>query len=285
MHKPFTSSLYLSDPSFLILQEALTNTQYKNKIPSPCHHRLGSHGSPVKCIGIPGLPQVESQALFRTALRLSERFSLPALPYKLDALEPHISKRTLEHHYGKHHQAYVNKLNALLHWCSSFVFAETHALALELVSQSSCVLLSRRMGLQAAQVWNHSFYFNCLGPRDEDTSSPLGPTLKRIERDFGSLENFKNEFKEKVLGHFGSGWVWLVYNTSNDKLEFLEGHDAQCPLSIAPRCSPLLCCDVWEHAYYLDTQHDRAKYFENFWSVINWHFVNEQFMNNLLETY
>ncbi|XP_026192666.1 uncharacterized protein LOC34622923 [Cyclospora cayetanensis] len=215
-------------------------------------------------------------ALFRTALRLSERFSLPALPYKLDALEPHISKRTLEHHYGKHHQAYVNKLNALVKDSEN----PAHMKIESIIKTEKGPIYN-----QAAQVWNHSFYFNCLGPRDEDTSSPLGPTLKRIERDFGSLENFKNEFKEKVLGHFGSGWVWLVYNTSNDKLEFLEGHDAQCPLSIAPRCSPLLCCDVWEHAYYLDTQHDRAKYFENFWSVINWHFVNEQFMNNLLETY
>ena len=79
--------------------------------------------------------------------------------------------------------------------------------------------------------------------------------------------------------------MWLVYNTSNDKLELIEGHDALCPLSFAPRCSPLLCCDVWEHAYYLDTQNDRGTYFENFWHVINWHWVNEQFMNNLLETY
>lgn len=138
---------------------------------------------------------------------------------------------------------------------------------------------------QAAQVWNHTFYFNCLAPPTSETSSPIGPTLKKITEDFGSVENLKNEMKNKVLNHFGSGWVWLVYNTGNNKLELVEGHDAVCPISSAPRSSPLLCCDVWEHAYYLDTQHDRSQYFENFWKVINWHFVNEQLMNNMLENY
>lgn len=215
-------------------------------------------------------------AFRRAVLRLSEKFSLPALPYKMDALEPHISAKTLEFHYGKHHQGYVNKLNALVKDSDNPIH-----LKLETIIKNEKGAIYN----QAAQIWNHNFYFRCLGPPSPDTSSPIGPTLKRIEKDFGSLENLKKQFKEKVLGHFGSGWIWLVYNTSNDKLELLEGHDGLCPLSFAPRCAPLMCCDVWEHAYYLDTQHDRGTYFENFWKVLNWHYVNEQFMNNLLETY
>lgn len=215
-------------------------------------------------------------ALRRTFLRLSEKFKLPALPYKVDALEPHISARTLEFHHGKHHQAYVNNLNALVKDSTNPVHEQLESI----IKNEKGAIYN-----QAAQVWNHTFYFNCLGPRSEETSSPLGPSLKRINRDFGSVDNLKQQFKEKVMKHFGSGWVWLVYNTSNDKLELIEGHDALCPLSFATRCAPLLCCDVWEHAFYLDTQNDKAAYFENFWKVINWHWVNEQFMNNLLETY
>lgn len=213
---------------------------------------------------------------FRRALvRLSERFTLPPLPYGKNALEPHISAKTLEFHHDKHHQTYVTKLNALVDESNP-----AHKKLETIIKNEKGPIYN-----QAAQVWNHNFYFQCLAPPDEETSSPIGPTLKRIKRDFGSLEEFKKQFKEKVLNHFGSGWIWLVYNTSSDKLEIIEGHDAVCPLSVSPRSSPLLCCDVWEHAYYLDTQHDRAKYFENFWSVINWYFVNEQLMNNLLETY
>ncbi|KAL8439102.1 hypothetical protein Efla_003149 [Eimeria flavescens] len=215
-------------------------------------------------------------ALYRAILRLGPKFKLPPLPYNLDALEPHISAKTLECHHGKHHQTYVNKLNDLVKDSDD----PKHSKLESIIKFEKGPVYN-----QAAQIWNHNFYFQCLGTPTPDTDSPIGPTQKRIDRDFGSLENFKKQFKEKVLGHFGSGWVWLVYNTSNDKLELVEGHDAQCPLSFAPRSSPLLCCDVWEHAYYLDTQHDRATYFENFWKVINWHFVNEQFMNNLLETY
>jgi len=189
-------------------------------------------------------------------------FTLPALPYAKNALEPHISAETLDYHYGKHHQTYVDKLNGMVEG------TEHAGQSLEQIIRNS----SGGLFNNAAQVWNHSFYWNCLSPNGG--GKPEGALADAIDRDFGSFENFKTKFSESAVGNFGSGWTWLVKNTDGS-LALVNTDDAQTPLTGSAK--PLLTCDVWEHAYYIDYRNARPKYVEAFWNLVNWDFVAEQF--------
>ncbi len=187
---------------------------------------------------------------------------LPALPYSLDALMPYISKETLEYHYGKHHKAYVDKLNHLLPGSG------LEDLSLEKIIKAAKGPLFNN----AAQVWNHTFYWHCLSP--DGGGQPTGPLLSEIDQTFGSFDAFKEQFSQVAAGHFASGWAWLV-KTAEGALEIYSTPNAETPLT--QNKTPLLTCDVWEHAYYIDTRNDRAKYIQNFWSLVNWEFVTQNF--------
>jgi Fe-Mn family superoxide dismutase len=185
-------------------------------------------------------------------------FELPKLPYALNALAPHISEETLQYHYGKHHQAYVNKLNTLIE-NTEFQNASLE----EIILKSSGPIFNN-----AAQVWNHTFYWNCMSPNGG--GEPTGELLDAINDSFGSFAEFKEKMSAASVNQFGSGWGWLaknkdgslvVYGTSNAENPMVKDQVA------------LLTCDVWEHAYYIDTRNDRPKYVENFWKVVNWDFV------------
>ncbi len=187
-------------------------------------------------------------------------FSLPELPYSKDALAPHISTETLEFHYGKHHQGYVNKLNAAVEGTD---MAEK---SLEEIVKSA----SGGVFNNAAQVWNHTFYWHSLSPNGG--GEPTGDIKAAIEKDFGGFDKFKEEFNKKAAGQFGSGWAWLV-KTPQGKLEIATTANADTPLTTDNKA--LLTCDVWEHAYYIDYRNDRAKYLEHFWNLVNWDFANK----------
>lgn len=189
-------------------------------------------------------------------------FQLPELPYALDALAPHMSKETLEFHYGKHHKTYVDKLNALVE-----SKPESKMPLEELIMTSSGPVFNN-----AAQIWNHTFFWNGLSPKSQGT--PKGALLKAIERDFGSLDEFKAEFTEKAIGLFGSGWAWLVKN-GDQRLSILQTSNADLPMKHGVKA--LLTCDVWEHAYYIDYRNARPKFLEAFWSLANWEFVEKNF--------
>jgi Fe-Mn family superoxide dismutase len=185
---------------------------------------------------------------------------LPKLPYEKNALEPHISAETLEFHYGKHHNAYVTKLNAAL---------DGHALAgasLEDIVKKS----DGGMFNNAAQVWNHTFYWNSLSPNGG--GEPKGAIADAINKDFGSFDKFKEAFSAQAGGVFGSGWAWLV--KKGDKLEIMQTSNAGCPITESG-VTPLLTCDVWEHAYYIDYRNARPDYINAWWNLVNWDFANE----------
>lgn len=183
---------------------------------------------------------------------------LPALPFAKDALSPYVSAETLEYHYGKHHQAYVNNLNQLI---PGTKYAN---LPLEDIVRSS----EGKLFNNAAQVWNHIFYWHCLCPNA--AGKPAVALLQDIERGFGSFEQFQKQFTEMAVGLFGSGWAWLV-QTPNGTLELRATSNAATPLTTQDE--PLLACDVWEHAYYIDYRNARPKYVEAFWKVANWDFA------------
>lgn len=187
-------------------------------------------------------------------------FELPKLPYEMDALEPYISKETLEYHYGKHHQTYVNNLNNLISW------TELEWKTLEEVIKSSEGWVFNN----SAQVWNHTFYWNCMAPNAG--WEPKGEVLELINRDFWDFETFKEKFSTSAATNFGSGWTWLV-KTPEGKLEIVNTSNASTV--ITTENTPLMVIDVWEHAYYIDTRNARPKYIENFWALVNWDFVNE----------
>lgn len=183
---------------------------------------------------------------------------LPALSYSMEALEPIISRETLEYHYGKHHQTYVTNLNNLIR---NTEFADMSLE--ELVMKSSGGIFNN-----AAQVYNHSFYWNCLAP--DAGGEPKGKLAEEINHTFGSYPEFKEKFTQKAITTFGSGWVWLVKNMDG-KLEIVSTSNAGNPLTDGKQ--PLLTCDVWEHAYYIDYRNARPKYIEKYWDLINWDFV------------
>lgn len=185
-------------------------------------------------------------------------FELPKLPYEMNALEPHISKETLEYHYGKHHQAYVNNLNKLIEGTDNI-----NKTLEEIIKTASGGLFNN-----AAQTWNHTFYWNCLSPNGG--GKPSGALLDAIVKQFGSFETFKENFTQTAAKTFGSGWAWLV-KSDKGELEILSTSNAGNPLT--ENKIPLLTCDVWEHAYYIDYRNARPKYLENFWNLVNWAFV------------
>ncbi|AIT62637.1 superoxide dismutase [Coxiella burnetii] len=189
-------------------------------------------------------------------------FELPDLPYKLNALEPHISQETLEYHHGKHHRAYVNKLNKLIEGTPF----EKEPLE-EIIRKSDGGIFNN-----AAQHWNHTFYWHCMSP--DGGGDPSGELASAIDKTFGSLEKLKALFTDSANNHFGSGWAWLVKD-NNGKLEVLSTVNARNPMTEGKK--PLMTCDVWEHAYYIDTRNDRPKYVNNFWQVVNWDFVMKNF--------
>lgn len=188
-------------------------------------------------------------------------FSLPALPYALDALEPYMSKETLEFHHGKHHKTYVDNLNKFAEKDPSLRKHDLHAL-IELAPAGPVFN-------NVAQIWNHTFFWNSLTPNSG--GKPVGKLLSLIERDFGSFEAFKEKFTAVATGHFASGWAWLV-QTNDSTLKIVDTHDAGNPLRDGLG-TPLLTCDMWEHAYYIDHRNARPKYMESFWKLANWNFA------------
>ncbi len=191
-------------------------------------------------------------------------FELVKLPYAMDALQPYLSKETLEYHYGKHHQAYVNNLNNLIK------DTEFASLTLEeIIMKASGPLFNN-----AAQDWNHTFYWYCLTPKS--VGEPSGKLADAIKKKFGSFAEFKKLFTESGTKLFGSGWTWLAKD-SKGELEIINESNAGLPLKANKKA--LLTCDVWEHAYYIDYRNARPKYLDNFWNIVNWDFVAEQFGN------
>ena len=191
-------------------------------------------------------------------------FELPNLPYPLNALEPHISQETLEYHHGKHHKAYVDKLNELIKGI------EFEKKSLEYIIRKS----DGKIFNNAAQHWNHTFYWHCIGP--DGNRKPSSELVSAFNAEFGSLEKFKEIFTDSINNHFGSGWTWLVRN-KNWKLEVLSTANACNPITDDKK--PILTCDIWEHAYYIDVRNDRLKYVNNFWQVVNWDFVLRNFQS------
>ncbi len=182
-------------------------------------------------------------------------FDLPDLPFAANALEPIISAETIEYHYGKHHRAYVDNLNRMV------AGSEWESRSLEdLIRQADGAIFNN-----AAQVWNHTFYWDALIPGGGGT--PTGELAERIRAEFGSFDEFKTAFSAAAVGHFGSGWAWLV-RRSGGELAITSTANADCPLRMG--ANPLLTCDVWEHAYYIDYRNARPAYVEKYWSLVNW---------------
>ncbi len=187
-------------------------------------------------------------------------FQKIALPYPKDALAPYISEETMSYHYEKHHQAYADKLNQLI---ENTDFAAKNIV--DIVKNSNWALYNN-----AAQFWNHNFFWNCLSPKHDQV--PSGKLAELIDQNFGSFASFKEQFISSAVGNFGSGWTWLVLNQEG-KLEILNMSNAQNPLHLPVKI--LLGVDVREHAYYIDTRNNRGAYLENFFHVINWDFIAE----------
>ena len=188
---------------------------------------------------------------------------LPELPYAMDALQPHISEETLEYHYGKHHKTYVDKLNGLLEGTP-----DADKTLEEVIKSSSGGVFNN-----AAQIWNHTFYWNCLSPNGGGAAS--GAVADAINAAFGSFDKFKEEFTNSAVNNFGSGWTWLV-KKSDGTVAIVNTSNAETPLTDSS-VTPLMTCDVWEHAYYIDYRNARPKYMEAFWALVNWDFVNQNF--------
>ncbi|QGH63997.1 superoxide dismutase [Fe] [Serratia proteamaculans] len=187
-------------------------------------------------------------------------FELPALPYEKNALEPHISAETLEYHYGKHHNAYVVNLNNLLKG------SKFEGLSLEEIVKAS----DGGIFNNAAQVWNHTFYWHCLSP--QGGGEPEGKLAAAINQAFGSFAEFKQQFSDAAVKNFGAGWTWLVKKPGG-LLAIVNTSNAATPLTGDDK--PLLTVDVWEHAYYIDYRNARPAYLENFWALVNWAFVEK----------
>lgn len=186
-------------------------------------------------------------------------FELPKLPYEYNALEPYISAQTLGFHYDKHHAAYLTKLNAAI---------EAQGLSYDSLESLIADHNSGPVFNNAGQVWNHTFYWNSMSPTKQ---SPNADLTNLIQSSFGSFESFKEQFVNIALSTFGSGWVWLVQDEG--KLQLMSTSNADSPLSLNAG-KALFTCDVWEHAYYLDTQNDRAAYANKFLNLINWQFAS-----------
>jgi Fe-Mn family superoxide dismutase len=180
----------------------------------------------------------------------------------MDALQPHISKETLEYHYGKHHQQYVDTLNDLI------AGTEFESMPLEEIVRKSKGAIFNNAG----QAWNHAFYWNCLSPTGG--GRPVGKLAAAIDGKFGSFDEFRKQFSKAAVGAFGSGWAWLVKN-ADGSVGIKSTSNAGTPLTTDRR--PLLTCDVWEHAYYIDYRNRRPDYVAAFWNIVNWDFAAEHF--------
>ena len=186
--------------------------------------------------------------------------TLPELPYALDALQPHISKETLEFHYGKHHAGYVAKLNPMIEG-TDLANADLETI----VKNSKDGLFNN-----AAQIWDHTFYWNCLSPNGGGEAT--GDIAAAINTSFGSFDAFKEQFTASAVGNFGSSWTWLVKN-GDGSLEIVNTSNAATPLT--GNATPLLTLDLWEHAYYIDYRNARPAYIDAFWALVNWDFANQ----------
>lgn len=187
-------------------------------------------------------------------------FELPPLPYPKDALNPHMSAETLEYHHDKHHKTYVDNLNKMV-------------VGTEFEKSDLVDIMKRATGPiynNGAQVWNHTFFWNCMAPKAG--GEPKGDVADALTRDFGSFQQFKEKFSEASIKQFGSGWGWLVKNKSG-KLEIMSTSNAVNPITEGH--TPLLTCDVWEHAYYIDYRNKRPDFLAAFWNLVNWNFVGE----------
>jgi superoxide dismutase, Fe-Mn family len=204
-------------------------------------------------------------ALIRTATQEegTVKHELPPLPYAMDALQPHISKETLEFHHGKHHQTYVNNLNNLIPGTEF----ENSSLE-DIVTKAPAGPIFNN----AAQVWNHTFYWNSMKPNGG--GAPKGTLADAINKAFGSVDNFKKEFAAKAAGNFGSGWTWLV-KKDDGSVSIENTSNAGNPMTSGQK--PLLTCDVWEHAYYIDYRNARPAYLEAWWNLVNWDFAEKNF--------
>lgn len=190
-------------------------------------------------------------------------FKLPELPYAANALEPVISEKTISFHYGKHHQAYVNNVNNLIEG-TEFENASLE----EIIQKADGGIFNN-----GAQVWNHTFYFMQFSP--DGKKEPMGELKAAIDAKFGSFDAFKEAFSKAAATLFGSGWAWLVVNAANE-LEIVQTSNAGNPMR--DEMKPLLTCDVWEHAYYLDKQNARPKYIEEFWTILDWEVISKRFV-------
>jgi Fe-Mn family superoxide dismutase len=190
---------------------------------------------------------------------------LPELPYDRKALEPHISAETIDFHYGKHHQAYVNNINNLV-----------PATEYETMSLKEIILKAPAGGIfnNAAQIWNHTFYWNSLNPKGGDP--PAGVLRKALDDAFGSFDEFKKKFIQSATTLFGSGWVWLV-KKPDGSVAIENTKDAGNPMTSG--LTPLLTCDVWEHAYYIDYRNARPSYLDHYWQIMNWEFAAKNLEN------
>jgi Fe-Mn family superoxide dismutase len=189
--------------------------------------------------------------------------TLPELPYAMNALEPHISQETLEFHYGKHHATYVAKLGPLIEGTDL-----ADASLEEIVKSSKGPVFNN-----AAQIWNHTFYWNCLAPNAGGDAN--GAIADAITAAFGSFSAFKEQFNNSAVNNFGSSWTWLV-KTADGSLAIVNTSNAATPLTEAG-VTPLLTVDLWEHAYYIDFRNARPAYLDAFWALVNWDFVNANF--------
>ncbi|AMO57393.1 superoxide dismutase [Endozoicomonas montiporae] len=189
-------------------------------------------------------------------------FELPALPYARDALVPHISEETLDYHYGKHHNTYVVKLNGLVEG------TELESKTLEDIIKTS----EGGIFNNAAQIWNHTFYWNCLSPNGG--GQPAGELAEAINKAFGSFDEFVAKFSDMAVNNFGSSWTWLVKN-ADGSVEIVNTSNAATPLTTDQK--PLLTCDLWEHAYYIDYRNVRPDYLKAFWALVNWDFAQANY--------
>ena len=195
-------------------------------------------------------------------------FTLPELPYAKDALAPVVSAETIEYHYGKHHQAYVNNLNNLV----PSTKYENQSLE-DIIKATNGQPSEAPVFNNAAQVWNHTFYWHSLAPQSRAGGNPTGAIAAAIDTSFGSFADFKEKFSKAAAGQFGSGWAWLVKNAGGLAIETTS--NAGTPMASGKTC--LLTIDVWEHAYYIDYRNARPKYVEEFWKLVNWDFANKNF--------
>lgn len=195
------------------------------------------------------------------------KHELSALPYPLDGLEPHISKETLEFHYNKHHSGYVKKLNAQV----DITPAYSHMSLEEIIKTTQP---GDGAFNNAAQIWNHTFYWNSMCPNGAAVDN--GDLAKQIEKDFGGMGELKKKFVDAAKGNFGSGWTWLCAD-EDGSLQIINTDDADTVIRTNKK--PLIVCDIWEHAYYIDYRNDRGEYLNNFWELINWDFAEKNFHN------